>query len=414
MIATCPVLLHPVFFYDFLLGLVEDVELLPDLDEGLQGPVQVVDLVGCGNLGSDPGLALGNNREEEADGINAFLVESLGEFLGQPGVEQHDRDNRGIAFLQDEAGFLQALSPVLGVLLQLVAALGGGRENLQHLEDAHDYDRGDGVGEQVRPGPLPAHLHDFPPSGHAAARGPAEGLTEGGGDDVNLAHDPVLLVGPPPRFPDETGGVGIVNQEHGVVLFAELDHLVQLGRITVHRENAVGHHQPQPLVLVHLELFLEVGHVGMLESIVHGAAQPDAVDQRGMNQAVGDDDIILGQDGLEHPGVGIHAGREEDGVFRTQELGHLPFQLLVDVLGAADKAHRGHSEAPGFQPLVGGLDHLGMAGQAEVIVGAHVDDLLQRRTGRKFHLDVGRLRRMNEPFFLEQPALLQGLELGLV
>lgn len=46
MIATCPVLLHPVFFDDFLLSFVQDVEFLADLGEGLEGFIQVMDFVG--------------------------------------------------------------------------------------------------------------------------------------------------------------------------------------------------------------------------------------------------------------------------------------------------------------------------------------------------------------------------------
>ena len=58
-----------------------------------------------------------------------------------------------------------------------------------------------------------------------------------------------------------------------------------------------------------------------------------------------------------------------------EELGQLALQLAVDVLRAADEADRGHAVAALVQARVGGLDHVGVAGEPEVVVGAHVDDL---------------------------------------
>ena len=47
----------------------------------------------------------------------------------------------------------------------------------------------------------------------------------------------------------------------------------------------------------------------------------------------------------------------------------------MHLLGSADEAHRGHAVAPSVERLLGGLDHLRMVGQAEVVVGAEVQDL---------------------------------------
>ena len=50
-------------------------------------------------------------------------------------------------------------------------------------------------------------------------------------------------------------------------------------------------------------------------------------------------------------------------------------QLLVHLLRAADEADGGHAVAPAVQGLVGGGDDLGVVGEAEVVVGAEVEDL---------------------------------------
>ena len=63
---------------------------------------------------------------------------------------------------------------------------------------------------------------------------------------------------------------------------------------------------------------------------------------------------------------------------------------------------------------MGGPDDIRVAREAEVVVGAHVDDLLQGRAGREFDLDVRRLRRMDIPFLLEDARVPDALELGLV
>ena len=99
--------------------------------------------------------------------------------------------------------------------------------------------------------------------------------------------------------------------------------------------------------------------------------------------------VLLAEHRLEDAGVGVHARREEQRVLGAEELGQPLLELAVDVLGAADEAHRGHAVAAGLEPRVGGLDDLRVAGQPEVVVGAEVDDLLwPSAPGRELHLDV--------------------------
>jgi hypothetical protein len=81
------------------------------------------------------------------------------------------------------------------------------------------------------------------------------------------------------------------------------------------------------------------------------------------------------QQRLEQAAVGVEAGGVEDRVLGAEEGGDLRFQLLVQVLGAADEAHRGHAEAVRVERLLGGGDHGRVVGQAEVVVGAEVQHL---------------------------------------
>ena len=53
-----------------------------------------------------------------------------------------------------------------------------------------------------------------------------------------------------------------------------------------------------------------------------------------------------------------------------------PPPAAVDLLGAADEAHRGQAVAPAVEGGVGGRDHLGMGGETQVVVGAEIENLL--------------------------------------
>ena len=55
--------------------------------------------------------------------------------------------------------------------------------------------------------------------------------------------------------------------------------------------------------------------------------------------------------------------------------------------GAADEAYRSHAEPPTIKSLLGGGDHRWVIGQAEVVVGAEIDQHLIA------DLDPCRLRR---------------------
>jgi hypothetical protein len=70
--------LHPVHLYNFLLALAEDLVFLPDLPEGVEGLLQMVDLVACGDLRADARLSLRYDGEEEPDGVDAFRIEVAG------------------------------------------------------------------------------------------------------------------------------------------------------------------------------------------------------------------------------------------------------------------------------------------------------------------------------------------------
>src|SRR5690606_16536013 len=134
-------------------------------------------------------------------------------------------------------------------------------------------------------------------------------------------------------------------------------------------------------------------------------AQAHAVDDRGVVERVRDDRVVLAEQRLEQPAVRVKAGSVEDGVLRAEEVRDGLLQLLVQVLGAADEAHRGHAETVGVQRVLRGLDHRRVVGQAQVVVGAEVEHLAPVGQG-----DLGGLRRGDDALGLEQAGLADLLD----
>ena len=176
----------------------------------------------------------------------------------------------------------------------------------------------------------------------------------------------------------------------------------QVGQIAVHREHPVRGDQAVARIGRLLQLFFEVLHVvvGVAEAL--RAAKAHAVDDRRVVQRVGYDRVLLAQEALEQPGVGVEATREEDGVLGSQERAQAFLQLLVRNLGAADEPHRRHPETIPGQRGPRRLDEAGVVGEAQVVVGAQVD-----AGGARLERHLALLRRGDDLFLLEQAVGLE-------
>ena len=162
---------------------------------------------------------------------------------------------------------------------------------------------------------------------------------------------------PRPVFPMKPRGVRVVDEDERAVLLGEGDDLVQLREVAVHREDAVGDDDPEALVGVLEELLLEVPQVGVLVGVGHRLAEAHPVDDRGVDEAVGDEDVLLAEERLEDGGVRVEAGGEEERLLRPEELRQAALELAVDVLRPADEADGRHPVAPLVEARVGGRDH---------------------------------------------------------
>ena len=122
----------------------------------------------------------------------------------------------------------------------------------------------------------------------------------------------------------------------------------------------------------------QIGHIVIAVAIALRPAQADTVDDAGVVQLIRDNRILLTQQGFEQAAVGIETGGVEDGILGAQKVAYCLLQLLVQGLGAADKPHRGHAITPLLQALRGGRIDLRVLGQAQVVVGAQVENSPRR------------------------------------
>ena len=270
-------------------------------------------------------------------------------------------------------------------------------ESFQEVEGrqagAHD-GRSEGVGEEVGAGPLPEQVDHLPRPGHEAARGAAQGLAQGGGEHVDAPLHAEVLGRAAAGAPHEPGGVRVVDEHHGAVAVGDGADLVEPGQVAVHGEDAIGDHQPDPGVGRLAELRLEIRQVGVRVAVPARLGEPDAVDDRGVVEGVGDDGVLLPEQRLEDPAVGVEAGGEEDGVGEAEEGRQAPFQLPVQVLRAADEAHRGQAVAACVEGRARGVEEPRVAGEPQVVVGAEVQHPAAA------DLDLGPLRRLDDPLLL--------------
>ena len=176
---------------------------------------------------------------------------------------------------------------------------------------------------------------------------------------------------------EDAGGVGVVDHHDGAVFFGECGELVDGADVAVHGEDAVGDEElVAGLVLDFLEELFGVGDVFVAEDFDFGAGEACAVDDAGVVELVGEDEVFFAEDGGDGAGVGGEAGLEDDAGFDAFEGGDLFFELHVDAHGAGDGADGSGAYAVFFRGGDGGFAELGVIAEAEVVVGGEVDDLL--------------------------------------
>ena len=163
-----------------------------------------------------------HHGEREGGDVDPFGQQQLGHLTGDPGVTQHDRDDRVPGARQRETGGLHAGTEALRVAFELPLEIVGRLQQFEHPQGGGGDHRCQRVAEQVGPRPLPQPLDDLTAPAGVAARSAAHRLAERAGDDVDpIDHSAVLGCASPTR-PDKTDGVRVVDHHQCVVAVGEV------------------------------------------------------------------------------------------------------------------------------------------------------------------------------------------------
>ena len=162
--------------------------------------------------------------------------------------------------------------------------------------------------------------------------------------------------------------MGVVDQQPGVVVAAHRGQLRQWRDVAVHAEHAVG--RDQRVALGARELVGERGRVGMPVAQQLGAAEPCAIDQRGVVQAVLHDAVAAPGERGDGTEVGHVAGREEQRALAPGEGGQLLLEGVVLGMVAADQVRGATAAAAAVRGVGKRRGDPRVASQAEVVVAA--------------------------------------------
>lgn len=199
----------------------------------------------------------------------------------------------------------------------------------------------------------------------------AQGLGEGeGGDDPVTTRETGGGEGAAPALPEHTQTVRVVDEQRGALRTADVGQFRQRRGVSVDGEDRVGDGQGAAAVRAQL---LGDGFgigVGYDDGVRPGEAA--AVHDGGVIARVGDDQGATAGEGGEGGEIGRVAGGEDEGRFETAEFGEFAFELGVQRGGTGDQPGAGGARTPPVRGLGGGSGHLGVPGEAQVVVAREV------------------------------------------
>ena len=163
--------------------------------------------------------------------------------------------------------------------------------------------------------------------------------------------------------------MGVVDHHDGAVFFGEIAELVDRADVAVHGEDAVGDEElAARLGRDFFEQLFGVGNVFVAENLDLGAGEARAVDDAGVVELVGEDEVFFAEDRGDGSGVGGESALEDDAGFDIFEGRDFFFELHVDLHGSGDGADGSGTDAVIFGGLDGGFPKLRVGRQTEVVV----------------------------------------------
>lgn len=174
---------------------------------------------------------------------------------------------------------------------------------------------------------------------------------------------------------EDAGAVCFVDKQPGIESFGEIRELAEGGDIAIHAEDAIGDYQPMAGAGRLVEFALVLPDVGMADDAHACSGEAAAVNQAGMVEAVGEDDVVLIDQSGDRADVRRVAGREQQGRVGFFELCEPVFEPLVPVGMTADERAGSGTGPDVVDGVAGGLAEARVAGQPQVVVGREVTDV---------------------------------------
>src|SRR5277367_6047870 len=169
----------------------------------------------------------------------------------------------------------------------------------------------------------------------------------------------------------------VVHHHDAIIFFGEVAKRGEIGDVAIHGKDAVG---DQELLAVPIFRFLKysfaVGGVLVFENFDSGAREAAAVNDRGVIQFVGNDQIVFAEDGGDGAGVGRESRLEHHAGFHLFEAGDLRFEVHVHLHSAGYAAHGSGADAEFARSVNSRAAELGVRRKTQIIIGAKVDDFL--------------------------------------
>src|SRR5574341_773370 len=203
--------------------------------------------------------------------------------------------------------------------------------------------------------------------------------------DVDPVLHPELLGEAGSRRAEDAHRVRLVHVEHGGVALAQAGDLAERGRVAVHREDGGGDDELPARPRLRQQLG-ELLHVAVAVADELGAGEQRPVHDRRVVERIGEDGVAPPDQRGRQAGVGVVAGVEEERALGAVERGERPLQRPVERQVSRDEARRAAPRPLPERGLRGGPPEPLVEGQAEVVVGAEVDERAAP------YLDHGQLR----------------------
>src|SRR5579862_394796 len=326
--------------------------------------------------GPQPGLAFGHGGVAYGGSEHSGVEQLTGKLESFGRVANVDWNDGGFAALELEAALFQLAFEEFCIgpefLDQLFA--GGRIQQRKRRPACRGGGRGMRSGKQKGPSAQIKKIDQVARPTNVAAHD-ADGFAQRTDLNVHATVAIEMVHSAAAAAAEHAAGVRVVHHHDAVVFFGQVAQLRQRGDVAIHRKDAVGNDE---LLAGEAGVFLQdtvaVFYVLVLKHFDGGAGQTRSINDGGMIQFVGDDQVFFTEHSGNRAGIGGESGLKDHAGFDVFELGDLFFQLHVELHGSGNGADGASARAKFLGSLNRGFPERLVGGEAEIVVRGQVDD----------------------------------------